>query len=157
MCAKFGCGPTVVSKKGGGADRQRDTAALYSRKSEVWDMSRLGDNWHEIWSVIAYSGGVDITDMLSPGLAVLWFPPHPILTRLSIFPYIVYPRSCWPCPRDLFASTPSCKIVLPLFPCTLTMHLDDRQQGGIFPDMILNFRSWVLFVCVRETIPLSGL
>ena len=35
MCAKFGCGPTVVSKKGGGTDRQRDrqtdTAALYSR------------------------------------------------------------------------------------------------------------------------------
>ena len=32
MCAKFGCGPTVVSKKGGGGtDRQRDTAALYSR------------------------------------------------------------------------------------------------------------------------------
>ena len=28
MCAKFGCGPTVVSKKGGGGtDRQRDTAA----------------------------------------------------------------------------------------------------------------------------------
>ena len=22
MCAKFGCGPTVVSKKGGGTDRQ---------------------------------------------------------------------------------------------------------------------------------------
>ena len=35
MCAKFGCGPTVVSKKGGGTDRQtdkqRETAALYSR------------------------------------------------------------------------------------------------------------------------------
>ena len=33
MCAKFGCGPTVVSKKKGGGrtDRQRDTAALYSR------------------------------------------------------------------------------------------------------------------------------
>ena len=27
MCAKFGCGPTVVSKKGE-TDRQRDTAAL---------------------------------------------------------------------------------------------------------------------------------
>ena len=42
MCAKFGCGPTVVSKKkwGGGGyrqteiqtDRQRDAAALYSRR-----------------------------------------------------------------------------------------------------------------------------
>ena len=31
MCAKFGCGLTVVSKKKGGTDRQRDTAALYSR------------------------------------------------------------------------------------------------------------------------------
>ena len=32
MCAKFGCGPTIVSKKGGGTDREtRDTAALYSR------------------------------------------------------------------------------------------------------------------------------
>ena len=37
MCAKFGCGPTVVSKKnggggGGGTDRQtKKTAALYSR------------------------------------------------------------------------------------------------------------------------------
>ena len=33
MCAKFGCGPTVVSKKRGGVqpDRQRDTVALYSR------------------------------------------------------------------------------------------------------------------------------
>ena len=32
MCAKFGCGPTVVSKKGGGGtDRQTETAALYSR------------------------------------------------------------------------------------------------------------------------------
>ena len=34
MCAKFGCGPTVVSKKGGGdtdTHRQRDTAAVYSR------------------------------------------------------------------------------------------------------------------------------
>ena len=34
MCAKFGCGPTVVSKKGGGTDRQtKKTAALYSRCS----------------------------------------------------------------------------------------------------------------------------
>ena len=34
MCAKFGCGPTVVSKKKGEVqtDRQRDTAALYSRR-----------------------------------------------------------------------------------------------------------------------------
>ena len=34
MCAKFGCGPTVVSKKGGyrQTDRQRDAAALYSRR-----------------------------------------------------------------------------------------------------------------------------
>ena len=32
MCAKFGCGPTVVSKRGGvQTDRQRDTVALYSR------------------------------------------------------------------------------------------------------------------------------
>ena len=32
MCAKFGCGPTVVSKKRGGTDRQtKKTAALYSR------------------------------------------------------------------------------------------------------------------------------
>ena len=35
MCAKFGCGPTVVSKKRGGGvqtDRQtKKTAALYSR------------------------------------------------------------------------------------------------------------------------------
>ena len=42
MRAKFGCGPTVVSKKGGGyrqtdkgggvqTDRQGDTVALYSR------------------------------------------------------------------------------------------------------------------------------
>ena len=32
MCAKFGCGPTVVSKRGGVQTyRQRDTAALYSR------------------------------------------------------------------------------------------------------------------------------
>ena len=40
MCAKFGCGPTVVSKKGGvqidrqtdrQTDRRRDTAALYNR------------------------------------------------------------------------------------------------------------------------------
>ena len=36
VCAKFGCGPTVVSKKKGGGtdrqtDRQRETAALYSR------------------------------------------------------------------------------------------------------------------------------
>ena len=30
MCAKFGCGPTVVSKKwgGGGTDRQRDNGKL---------------------------------------------------------------------------------------------------------------------------------
>ena len=37
MCAKFGCGPTVVSKKRGGTDRQtgrqtKISAALYSRK-----------------------------------------------------------------------------------------------------------------------------
>ena len=36
MCAKFGCGPTVVSKKRGGyrqTDRQtKKTAALYSRR-----------------------------------------------------------------------------------------------------------------------------
>ena len=34
MCVKFGCGPTVVSTRGGGGtDRQTDkgTAALYSR------------------------------------------------------------------------------------------------------------------------------
>ena len=31
MCAKCGCGPTVVSKRGVQADRQRGTAALYSR------------------------------------------------------------------------------------------------------------------------------
>ena len=36
MCAKFGCGPTVVSEKKGGEYRQTDrqtkkTAALYSR------------------------------------------------------------------------------------------------------------------------------
>ena len=34
MCAKFGCGPRVVSKKKGRyrqTDRQRETAALYSR------------------------------------------------------------------------------------------------------------------------------
>ena len=47
MCAKFGCGPTVVSKKVGGGgyrqtDRQTDrqtkkTAALYSR----WDLHRI--------------------------------------------------------------------------------------------------------------------
>ena len=35
MCAKCGCGPTVVSTKGGGGtdrqtDRQRDTVAVYS-------------------------------------------------------------------------------------------------------------------------------
>ena len=38
MCAKFGCGPTVVSKKGrgGGTDRQtKISAALYSRYSSV--------------------------------------------------------------------------------------------------------------------------
>ena len=39
MCAKFGCGPTVVSKKRGGTDRQtdrqRDTAALYSRLAQI--------------------------------------------------------------------------------------------------------------------------
>ena len=37
MCAKFGCGPTGVSKNGGGGgthrqtERQSDAAALYSR------------------------------------------------------------------------------------------------------------------------------
>ena len=34
MCAKFGCGPRVVSKKGGGVQTERQTkktAALYSR------------------------------------------------------------------------------------------------------------------------------
>ena len=31
MCAKFGCGPTVVSKGGVQTDRQMDTAGLYSR------------------------------------------------------------------------------------------------------------------------------
>ena len=35
MCAKFGCGPTVVSKGGGGTDRQtdrqREPAASYNR------------------------------------------------------------------------------------------------------------------------------
>ena len=32
MCAKFGCGPTVVSKKRGGTGRQtKKTAGLYSR------------------------------------------------------------------------------------------------------------------------------
>ena len=32
MCAKFGCGPTVVSKKKGAqTDRQRETAAFYNR------------------------------------------------------------------------------------------------------------------------------
>ena len=41
VCAKFGCGPMVVSKKRGGGgtdrqtDRQRDTAALYSRWGDV--------------------------------------------------------------------------------------------------------------------------
>ena len=31
MCAKFGCGPTVVSKKVGGTDGQtKKTAALYN-------------------------------------------------------------------------------------------------------------------------------
>ena len=43
MCAKFGCGPTVVSKKKGGGtdrqtDRQRDTAALYSRYNCITGM-----------------------------------------------------------------------------------------------------------------------
>ena len=34
MCAKFGCGPTVVSKGGGvQIDRQRETASLYSRSA----------------------------------------------------------------------------------------------------------------------------
>ena len=28
MCAKFGCGPTVVSKKKGGTDRQTDKGTL---------------------------------------------------------------------------------------------------------------------------------
>ena len=28
MCAKFGCGPTVVSKKKGGTDRQTDKRTL---------------------------------------------------------------------------------------------------------------------------------
>ena len=35
MCAKFGCGPTVVSKKREGVQTDRETkktAALYSRK-----------------------------------------------------------------------------------------------------------------------------
>ena len=31
MCAKFGCAPTVVSKKGVQTDIQGDTATLYSR------------------------------------------------------------------------------------------------------------------------------
>ena len=49
MCAKFGCGPTVVSeKKGGGTDRQtdrqRDTAALYSRWQPL-DGSRLASGF----------------------------------------------------------------------------------------------------------------
>ena len=37
MCAKFGCGPTVVSKRGGGGgiDRQGETAALYSRRYSI--------------------------------------------------------------------------------------------------------------------------
>ena len=28
MCAKFGCGPTVVSKNGGGTDTQTDKGTL---------------------------------------------------------------------------------------------------------------------------------
>ena len=33
MCAKFGCGPTVVSKKKGVYRQTKKTAALYSRLS----------------------------------------------------------------------------------------------------------------------------
>ena len=29
MCAKFGCGPTVVSKKGGGVQTDKGTLQLY--------------------------------------------------------------------------------------------------------------------------------
>ena len=38
MCAKFGCGPTVVSKKKGGVvqtDRQREPAAIIDRSQYV--------------------------------------------------------------------------------------------------------------------------
>ena len=45
MCAKFGCGPTVVSKKRGiQTDRQRDTAALYSR-------SKFMLSQHQLWNL----------------------------------------------------------------------------------------------------------
>ena len=45
MCAKFGCSPTVVSKKRGGyrqTDRQREAAALYNR---LVGYTR-NENWH---------------------------------------------------------------------------------------------------------------
>ena len=52
MCAKFGCGPTVVSKKrGGGTDRQtKKTAALYNNNKKhlvdyhIVDYQPLPDN-----------------------------------------------------------------------------------------------------------------
>ena len=41
MCAKFGCGPMVVSKKRGGTDRQtKKTAALYSRLAGLSGFAR---------------------------------------------------------------------------------------------------------------------
>ena len=45
MCAKFGCGPTVVSKKGGGGtDRQTDRQADRQTKISATLYSRCGRN-----------------------------------------------------------------------------------------------------------------
>ena len=44
MCAKFGCGPMVVSKKRGTdrqTDRQKDAAALYSRCSRYYSFYNM--------------------------------------------------------------------------------------------------------------------
>ena len=56
MCAKFGCGPTVVSKKRGGTDkqtdRQRETAALYSRRRQ-YSRSNSRNNYDNIQGAVA--------------------------------------------------------------------------------------------------------
>ena len=52
MCAKFGCGPTVVSKKGVGTDRQTDKGTLQLYIVD-WSTDSVDIEWSRMFCVPA--------------------------------------------------------------------------------------------------------